>query len=322
MDALTPAGPALGDSSLADAVRAVDGLYDIPLPGSGSTPRRHQILTEFGCRDLSLARIVEGHADALAILAESGRVAVPGSLYAVWASEGPNSRVQAEQLPDGRWSLQGTKQYCSGAPFVTQALITAQSGESVLLFDVPLATPNVHILPSPWATAAMLDTATGPVAFNRVSVGRDQQVGSCDWYLERPGFWHGSLGPAACWAGGAWSLVQAAVALNRRDPHSRAHVGAMLAARWGMEAALTQAGREIDADPVGSLLSARRRGLMCRHLIERWCTEILDRFGRATGPQLLVYDRQIARQHAALSVYLRQCHAERDLEAIPANDVH
>jgi hypothetical protein len=39
--------------------------------------------------------------------------------------------------------------------------------------------------------------------------------------------------------------------------------------------------------------------------------------GRAAGPQLLAYDRQIARQHMALTLYIRQCHAERDLETIP-----
>jgi len=61
------------------------------------------------------------------------------------------------------------------------------------------------------------------------------------------------------------------------------------------------------------------RALKVRHLIERACTEVLDRFGRATGPQLLAYDAHVARQHVALTLYIRQCHAERDLESIPAD---
>jgi hypothetical protein len=32
---------------------------------------------------------------------------------------------------------------------------------------------------------------------------------------------------------------------------------------------------------------------------------------------LLAFDEQVARQYAALSLYIRQCHAERDLERIP-----
>ena len=45
--------------------------------------------------------------------------------------------------------------------------------------------------------------------------------------------------------------------------------------------------------------------------------DVLDRFGRATGPQLLAFDGGIARRHAELALYIRQCHAERDLESIP-----
>jgi hypothetical protein len=58
------------------------------------------------------------------------------------------------------------------------------------------------------------------------------------------------------------------------------------------------------------------RALKVRHLIEQASMEVLNRFGRATGPQLLAYDAQIARQHMALTLYIRQCHAERDLETI------
>jgi hypothetical protein len=112
------------------------------------------------------------------------------------------------------------------------------------------------------------------------------------------------------------SLVEAATHLNRRDPHSRAQVGALQAAAWGISAMLEQSGREIDTDPMDHRGEARVRALKVRHLIERMCTDVLDRFGRATGPQLLAYDAQIARQHMALSLYIRQCHAERDLESI------
>ena len=85
---------------------------------------------------------------------------------------------------------------------------------------------------------------------------------------------------------------------------------------WGFEAILVKAGAEIDLDPADSD-RARIRALKVRHLIERWCTEVMDRFGQATGPQLLAHDPQTVRQHAALALYLRQCHGARDLENIP-----
>jgi hypothetical protein len=107
------------------------------------------------------------------------------------------------------------------------------------------------------------------------------------------------------------------VRLNRRDPHSRAHVGALAATAWGLHALLEQAGREIDSDPQDKSGTARTRGLKVRHLIERACAEVLDRFARATGPHLLAHDAYIIRQHQALALYIRQCHGERDLAGIP-----
>ena len=303
---------------LAERVRHWDvDATALPLPGGGDTPARHDSLLAIGRRDLSSARIAEAHTDALAILAEAKRAPQAGGLYGVWAADTPNGRLIASRAAGG-WRLDGVKQYCSGSTFATSALVTARAGEDVLLFDVSLDCRGVRALASTWATPALDDTATAPMAFEGVTLGAKSLVGGENWYLSRPGFWHGAIGPAACWAGGALSLVDAAVALNRRDPHSRAQVGAMLAAAWGMSAVLAEAGREIDADPLDRKLEARRRALKVRHLIERWCTEILDRFGRATGPQLLAHDVHVVRQHMALAVYIRQCHGERDLETIPA----
>lgn len=263
-----------------------------------------------------MARIVEAHTDALAICAEAGYRTGEDSLYGVWASDGPQSRLVADRL-EGGWRLTGTKQYCSGAPFVTDALVTAHHEGAVLMFQVALNAPGVRIESSTWASPAMADTATAPVSFNAVSVPESACLKGDNWYLERAGFWHGAIGPAACWAGGAMSLVNAARELNRRDAHARAHLGAMEAAAWSLTALLDRAGVEIDADPLDSGHQARRRALMLRHLVERTATDVLDRFGRATGPQLLAFNHHIARQHAALVVYMRQCHAERDLESIP-----
>jgi hypothetical protein len=273
---------------------------------------------EFGRTDLSLARIAEAHTDALAILAEAHMPRRRHSLYGVWASDGPRSLVRAESLKDGTWHLSGLKQYCTGATFVQSALVTAHYEDTILLFDVDVTAPGIRVESSTWETPALADTVTGPISFNDVSVPSSALLGGPNWYLTRAGFWHGAIGPAACWAGGALSLIDAATLLNRKDPHSRAHVGALQASAWVLSAILKESGSEVDADPDDLSESARVRALKVRHLIERQCMEVLDRFGRATGPQLLAYDAQVARQHMALTLYIRQCHAERDLETIPA----
>ena len=46
------------------------GRLDLPLPGSGRTWERWLAFADLAGEDLSLARLGEGHADAVAILAE------------------------------------------------------------------------------------------------------------------------------------------------------------------------------------------------------------------------------------------------------------
>src|SRR6202789_485595 len=308
--------PSLQD--LLAQVRAT-GELALPFPGQGATPLRHTALRRWGAKDLSLARIAEAHTDALAILAEAGQSGRPGRLYRVWASDGPAGLLTYTRLASGGWALRGTKQFCSCATFLEPALVTAHGEVGILLLDVALDDAGIRPQPSGWESAAMADTGTVAVDFNDVQVPAARVVGGPNWYLGRPGFWHGAIGPAACWAGGALSLIEAATKLARKDPHSRAQVGALQALGWALNAYLEQSGQDIDADPEDKSGEARIRALKVRHLIERACTAVLDRFGRATGPKLLAHDAHVARQHVALTLYIRQCHAERDLETIPAH---
>jgi alkylation response protein AidB-like acyl-CoA dehydrogenase len=294
-----------------------NGELSLPPPGAGATGARHAALFEFGRSDLSLARLAEAHTDALAIFVEAGHVAPVGRLYGVWASDGPTSLLTVARTEDGKIRVDGTKRYCSGAQLLDAALVTAHEGDHIVLLNVPLAASGLTVDATGWVAPAFAGTNTAAVTFENVQLTDADVVGPPNWYLTRPGFWHGALGPAACWAGGAAGLVDAARTLHKRDPHARAQVGALEAADWGLRAVLAQAAREIDSDPGDISHSAQRRALMARHLIERLCTDVLDRFGRATGPQLLAFDAQIAQRHAELNLYIRQCHAERDLATIP-----
>lgn len=301
-------------TALREALAA--GRLQLPLPGRGATPVRHAALYEFGVSDLSFARLAEAHTDAVAILAEAEREPVPGALYGVWASEGPGSEARLERGAGGILFLDGCKKYCSGAPMLDRALITVKSEFGNVLVDIPLRSDGTSIDTSAWSAAAFARTGTATVTFERLALTRDAIIGGADWYVDRVGFWHGAVGPAACWAGGAGGLVDAARALGRRDPHSRAQLGALEANVWGVRALLTEAARQIDDDALDRGRAARTRALKVRHLIERLCTDVLDRFGRATGPQLLAFDAQVGLRHAELALYVRQCHAERDLEAV------
>jgi hypothetical protein len=304
-----------------DAVQEMgrSGRWDLPLPGAGETPRRLLMLSQIARRDLAAARIAEAHSDAIAILAEAGAPARVDTLYGVWTTDSPEQPVRAERIADLGWRLHGVKRSCCGARLVSAALVSASAEDSVLLFDVAM---DEHVQPQPaeWHTPALAETATCAVSFDTVVIGPESAIGRPDWYLRRAGFWNGTVGPAACWAGGALSLIDAAREFKPKNRDARAHVGAMEACAWQLGAMLDQCGREIDADPEDLSGRARVRALMVRHLIERGCTEVLERFGRATSDHLLVHDERVAKQYAALTLCIRQCQTERDLETIPEPD--
>jgi alkylation response protein AidB-like acyl-CoA dehydrogenase len=283
----------------------------VPLPGGGKTAERHRRLFAVGREDLSLARLVEAHWDAVAILAEAGRDAEQGALYGVWAAEAPDKVLRMEGLV-----LSGKKPFCSGAGIVDRALVTVKEPEARLV-DVDLRRRDaaIHFDDGIWKTSAFAETKTSLAIFDAVAVKEADVIGEARFYLGRPGFWHGACGPAACWAGGAAGLVQWALKQTREDAHSLAHLGAMSAAVWSMEAALRVAGDEIDA-AWDAIDGAQIRALRVRHLVEQGCTNVIRRLARAYGPHPLAMDEAIARRYQELDLYVRQCHAERDLEAL------
>jgi hypothetical protein len=328
------AGPSTDvESALRDLLR--DGELDLPLPGGGATANRHRRLFELARRhSVSVARLAEAHTDAVAILHEAGREPVPGSLYGVWASVAPHQPVaplrgELRRHESGGVHLTADKPFASGLGIVDRALVTATCdaiepvdpaqfahvGASMLVdVDVsgaPTVSPNL----TGWRTEALRESATGRIHFEEHPVSPDHVLGPPNWYLDRVGFWHGACGPAACWAGAAAGLVDAAEKMTDDDPHRRAHLGALRADAWALAALLHAAGDEIDDDPA-DVERARARALSLRQTVERLVTDILDRFGRSLGPRPFVGDVDASQRWSDTHLYIRQHHAERDLEAL------
>jgi len=286
-----------------------------PAPGGGRTRERFEGLAEIAVQDLSLARLVEGHADAVAICAEAGRLDAAVGAMAVWASDGPEMRLEAHEVSGG-WQLRGLKRFCSGSGLVDRAVVTAHAADGLRLFCVSRRGGGLRSERGEWATAALADTDTGTVRIESV-VPEEAAIGEPGFYLSRPGFWHGAVGVAACWAGGARGLAERYLRRHRRDDgHALAHLGAVHAECWAMAAVLRQAADEIDADPSDRAGEAMRRALRARHVVERACLDVMARLDRVGGPRASALDGAIAQHRADLALYLQQCHGERDLEAL------
>jgi alkylation response protein AidB-like acyl-CoA dehydrogenase len=287
------------------------GRLDVPLPGSGATWERWAAFASIAGEDLSLARLCEGHADAVAILAElDGPPPDPGSRWGVWAASPPGPNVTASRRGGG-WVLDGVKQYCSGARVCTNALVTAAADDGPRLFAVAAADLEPH--PGSWPATGMAGSDTLDVGFPAIVA---QPVGPPEAYTSRPGFSHGGAGVAACWYGGARAVAQAlagAAAKHDVGPHALAHLGAVDLGLRTVRAALGQAAQEIDADPDDRRGEGPLRALRARALTEAVASDVLARTGRALGAGPLSHDEAHSRAVADLTVYLRQHHAERDL---------
>jgi hypothetical protein len=292
-----------------------EGALDLPPIGEGSTASRWRALSEIARQDVSTGRLAEAHVDGRQILHEANYEHPCNRLLGVWASDHPRHIVTADEHA-GRVVLHGSKAFCSGTGIIDDALLSAVTPAGPVLLLVALDELETDRLDlSQWRTSALAATRTAIVDFEGVSLPIRCAVGQPGWYLHRPGFWHGAIGPAACWAGAASGLVDHILIHAPSDPHGRAHLGAMVSARWSNDVALAAAGAEIDHD-VRNAHAARQRALIVRHLIDEHCRGIQDRFGRALGPRPLVNDVAVAERYEALTIYRRQCHAERDLEVL------
>ena len=296
-------------------IRTLDAIVPVPLPGDGNTDQRFRKLAEVAAYDLAIARLVEGHLDAIAICHEAGR-RVPNGVLGVWASDPPPARLDAAVGSDG-WSLSGLKQWCSGAGTLDNALVTAHAADGYRMFLVPLDSAGIQIHTEAWHAVGMRNSDTYDVEFDGVLVTADDAVGGADWYLRRRGFWIGGIGVAACWYGGALGAMRAlrtAVARRRNDTHGLAHLGAADALCAAMWAHLESAAAAIDGGLAGSELA--RMAWQVRASVERLAADVLEHAERGIGAGGIARDAEMARRAADLPVYLRQHHAERDLEAL------
>ena len=299
---------------------AASGALDLPRPGGGATPERHHALLELArVHPVSVARLVEAHTDAVAIRAEGGYASDPRLLYGVWASE--TAEPGPPVIDRTRQTITGVKQFCSGLGVVDRALVTAidDGGHRVLVEVDVTAAPTIRWTTEAWTSPALVDASTGTITFDAHPVSADATVGTPRWYLERPGFWHGACGPAACWAGAAVGLVDVAEGLVDSNPHRVAELGGMRTAVWVLRALVDRAGREIDDDPTDAAGTARWRALALRHAVERTCSEVLDRFSQALGPRPFTSDRATAQRYADTHLYLRQHKGSVDLHELGAS---
>lgn len=297
---------------------------DAPDVAGGRTGHVWEILAATAAYDVSAARMLEPHLDALSILRQTreggdGHTneilasvhADAQSTWGVFAAEAVDMRLEARVDSRG-WTLTGTKPWCSLAAHLTHALVTASvDGGQRRLFAVSLRQPGVHPHTGPWVARGLADIVSAPVDFGEVPA---VPVGNVGWYLTRLGFAWGGMSVAACWWGAAVGVVdslRAAAQSERADQLALVHLGRADAALWAARATLAEAATLVDARTsaaIGERLLAER----VRGIVADAATLTLAEADAALGPAPLVTDAAHARRVSDLHVYLRQHHGLRD----------
>ena len=262
-----------GDPTLSAPEVGVDGLLHMfieagptstPRPGSGHTWERFRTLASIASGNLSAARLIEGHLDALAILAEAGIAPQPSATYGVWAARSGKDGLRAQPVAGG-WRLTGSTPFCSGVRMLDRALVTAEAEDGYRLFDIDVSEQVTALVPGSWLAVGMAESASETVVIGGPTVPDAGAVGGPGFYTNRPGFWFGAVGVAACWYGGALGLVQAlAGRMSASDPYALAEIGRAKARIQAMFDVLHAEAGRIDADPADERHRAQLGALAVR----------------------------------------------------------
>jgi len=326
--AVLPSAPGSVDQALSEVVGWPADLR----PGHGRTAHLWELLATLGAADLAVARAVEPHLDALAILDQADLPGAAGtttarSTWGVFAAESPTAHLTATRTPGGAWQLDGTKPWCSLADRLDAALVTAHlpgDGDRRGLFVVDLRLGGVSgAMDGGWVARGLHEIPSTPLRFDRVAATPVRDAG---WYVDRPGFWWGAIGVAACWYGGAVGVARRVLDEARRRPDDQLlamHLGAIdqrlasaravladAARAVDLSGAATDGGRRPEAGPgrdAGRVLAKRARAAVAGA-----CEGVLHSAGHALGPGPLTQEDDHAKRVADLQVYVRQHHAERD----------
>ena len=288
----------------------------LPRPGQGRTGELWSALATLGSVDLTVARVVEPHLDALAILDEAHvdtAVFPHDATWGVYAAEGPGQRLTAMEL-GSRWVLDGQKPWCSLADRLSHALVTAWVDDRTRgLFAVDLGEIGIRAEGSEgeWVSHGLPQVTSCAIEVTRV---RARPVGAPGWYLDRPGFAWGGVGVAAVWFGAAVALARRVgdhVTQRSADQVAQLHVGQLDLALATAREALATAARAADGSVVGP--SAGLTAARTRSIVAEAVETVIRVADHAMGPGPLATDAEHAQRVSDLRLYVRQHHAERDL---------
>jgi alkylation response protein AidB-like acyl-CoA dehydrogenase len=289
--------------------------------GAGLGEPQHQgelciLLRIIGAADLSIARLFEGHVNAISLVTRYGskaqieRLAADvqkGALTGVWGAE-DSVGLKRQQRPNG-WQLEGRKILASGAGSVQRPLVTLTSPQGPLMYLLALEADGEADLEN-WRPLGMRATATGTVDLTGVMVTSEQQIGAPGDYMTQPFF-----------SGGAWRFCAAQLGACERltelyrdqlrargrgeDPYQLERL-AQCAAACGTALFWVEEAARRFADDTQDAATTVAFANLTRMVTERAALDVMERVQRGIGLFGFIQPNPVERICRDLATYLRQ----------------
>jgi len=292
-----------GDLSPEIAAIASSGWLVACLPrslggeGWGSEPdgteEAFDALRTLGRANLSVARLFEGHMNAVKLIAihaghelsESVAARIrDDTLLGVWGADDPADPLRMMRDSEAI-RLTGAKRFASGLGLVGAAVVTVAGEDGPQMILAETGDPRRMDL-SLWRMGGMRASNSGRYDFAGVAIEEDRLLGEPGAFLKEPHFEGGVWRYAAAHCGGAEALYEEMLeGLVTRERADDAHQQRRIArAAMAIETArlwLARAAREVEAPrarPGKAVLS-----LMAREVTEETCRTVMDLAARALG---------------------------------------
>lgn len=314
---------------------AATGLLDVSLPKelggldfgikAGTNLPLLLMLKHIGRGNLAVGRVFEGHVNALMLIAFYGKpeqiklfadnVRKNQKLFGVWNTEAADG-VKITPLENGRYRLEGSKTFASGAGFVERPFVNCafpDGGWQMCVVPMDAATTKTD--ESWWQPLGMRATRSFKIDFTRVELDQKYLIGAPGDYYKQPWFSGGAVRFAAVQLGGAEALFD----LTRRylhdlgrtnDPYQKTRLGEMAIRIESGNLWLEGAARVIDEYLENQTEENSARFLayvnMMRTAIEQICQDVMLLCERSVGARGLMRPLAFERIIRDLTIYLRQ----------------
>jgi alkylation response protein AidB-like acyl-CoA dehydrogenase len=316
------------------AMLAAAGVLAAPLPergggrGLGTEAGRSglllDLLEQVGAASLPVARLLEGHINALHLIHLFGsaeqqqryarEVRERRLRFAVWNTDAEDG-LALEPDGDG-YCLSGAKTLAPGAGSIERPLVTARlpDGRSQMCV-VEADTAACVIDRDGWQVSGMRASASYRIAFDGVRIAPGALIGGPGDHHRQPWFTGGAVRFAAAQFGAASALFEHCRAHLRRtqrggDAHQKGRLGEMAIALETGSLWLARAAAFLDLSlsPSADAASARivTQANMTRSVVERVCLEVLELVERSIGLKGFLRPHPVERIGRDLRICLRQ----------------